>query len=455
MILRTKLFGKEYEFPDLRTLMGKANEEKSGDRLVGLAAETTAERAAAKLVLAEVPLWGLYENPVLPSDQDEVTRVIMEGINQTIYSEIKDWTVGELREWLLSIETDGDEIKRISNGLTAEIISAVTKLMSNMDLVLAASKIRVVRHCVNTIGLPGTLSSRLQPNHPTDSPEGIRASIYEGLSFGSGDSVIGINPSDDSYASVSRLLDMTYDVIKTWEVPTQTCVLAHVTTQMRCMQSGSPVGLVFQSICGSQAGNESFGISVGMLDEAYQMAKKYCYPAGPNYMYFETGQGSALSANAHHGWDQLTLEARNYGLAKRYEPFQVNTVVGFIGPEYLYNTEQIHRAGLEDHFMGKLTGISMGCDVCYTNHAKTDQNSAENLMVLLTAAGCNFFMGVPMADDSMLSYQSTSFHDTAAVRNIFNLRPAPEFEAWMESIGLMKNGKLTPKAGDPTFFLSR
>ncbi len=455
MILRTKLFGKHYEFPDLRILMGKANEEKSGDRLAGLAAETTAERAAAKLVLAEVPLWALYENPVLPPDKDEVTKVIFEGLNQTIYSEIKDWTVGQLREWLLSNETDGDQIKRISNGLTAEMISAVTKLMSNMDLVLAASKIRVVRHCVNTIGMPGTLSSRLQPNHPTDSPEGIRASIYEGLSFGSGDSVIGINPSDDSYASVSRLLDMTYDVIKTWEIPTQSCVLAHVTTQMRCMQSGSPVGLVFQSICGSQAGNESFGISVGMLDEAYQMAKKYCYPAGPNYMYFETGQGSALSANAHHDWDQLTLEARNYGLAKRYEPFQVNTVVGFIGPEYLYDTAQIHRAGLEDHFMGKLTGISMGCDVCYTNHARTDQNSAENLMVLLTAAGCNFFMGVPMADDSMLSYQSTSFHDTAAVRNIFNLRPAPEFEAWMEAIGLMKNGKLTPKAGDPTFFLSR
>lgn len=455
MILRTKLFGKHYEFPDLRILMGKANEEKSGDRLAGLAAETTVERAAAKLVLAEVPLWALYENPVLSPDKDEVTQVIFEGLNQTSYVEIKDWTVGQLREWLLSNETDGDQIKRIANGLTAEMISAVTKLMSNMDLVLAASKIRVVRHCVNTIGMPGTLSSRLQPNHPTDSPEGIRASIYEGLSFGSGDSVIGINPSDDSYASVSRLLDMTYDVIKTWEIPTQSCVLAHVTTQMRCMQSGSPVGLVFQSICGSQAGNESFGISVGMLDEAYQMAKKYCYPAGPNYMYFETGQGSALSANAHHGWDQLTLEARNYGLAKRYEPFQVNTVVGFIGPEYLYNTEQIHRAGLEDHFMGKLTGISMGCDVCYTNHARTDQNSAENLMVLLTAAGCNFFMGVPMADDSMLSYQSTSFHDTAAVRNIFNLRPAPEFETWMESIGLMKNGKLTTKAGDPTFFLSR
>lgn len=455
MILRTKLFGKQYEFPDIRILMGKANEEKSGDRLAGLAAETTAERAAAKLVLAEVPLWALYENPVFPPDQDEVTKVIQEGLNQSVYSEIKDWTVGHLREWLLANETDGELIKRISNGLTSEMVSAVTKLMSNMDLVLAASKIRVVRHCVNTIGLPGTLSSRLQPNHPTDSPEGIRASIYEGLSFGSGDSVIGINPSDDSYASVARLLDMTYEVINTWEIPTQTCVLAHITTQMRCMQSGSPVGLVFQSICGSQVGNDSFGISVGMLDEAYQMAKKYCYPAGPNYMYFETGQGSALSANAHHGWDQLTLEARNYGLAKRYEPFQVNTVVGFIGPEYLYNTEQIHRAGLEDHFMGKLTGISMGCDVCYTNHVRTDQNSAENLMVLLTAAGCNFFMGVPMADDSMLSYQSTSFHDTAAVRNIFNLKPAPEFEKWLELIGLMKNGKLTAKAGDPTFFLSR
>ncbi|PKO14895.1 MAG: ethanolamine ammonia lyase large subunit [Chloroflexi bacterium HGW-Chloroflexi-10] len=455
MLLRTRLFGKTYEFPDLRVLMGKANEEKSGDQLAGLAAETTAERAAAKLVLAQVPLHALYENPVVPADQDEVTRVIFDGLNQTSYAEIKDWTVGELREWLLDDETQIEQISRISNGLTAEMIAAVTKLMSNMDLVYAASKIRVVRHCVNTIGMAGTLSSRLQPNHPTDSPEGIRASIYEGLSYGSGDSVIGINPVDDSYASVARLLDMTYDIVQVWEIPTQTCVLAHVTTQMRCMQSGSPVGLVFQSICGSQIGNESFGISVGMLDEAHQLAKKYCYPAGPHFMYFETGQGSALSANAHHGWDQLTLEARNYGLAKRYAPFQVNTVVGFIGPEYLYNTEQIHRAGLEDHFMGKLTGISMGCDVCYTNHARTDQNSGENLAILLTAAGCNFFMGVPLADDSMLSYQSTSFHDTAALRRIFNLRPAPEFEHWMENVGLMKNGKLTKKAGDPTFFLSR
>jgi ethanolamine ammonia-lyase large subunit len=455
MLLRTRLFGKVYEFPDLRVLMGKANEEKSGDHLAGVAAETTAERAAAKLVLAEVPLWALRENPAVPYDQDEVTRVIHDALNETVYNEIKDWTVGELREWLLDDDVDGESISRISNGLTSEMVSAVTKLMSNMDLVYAASKIHVVRHCSNTIGLPGTLSSRLQPNHPTDSPEGIRAEIYEGLAYGSGDSVIGINPVDDSYASVSRLLDMTYDVIKTWEIPTQTCVLAHITTQMRCMQSGSPVGLVFQSICGSQKGNDSFGISVGMLDEAYALAKKYCYPTGPNYMYFETGQGSALSANAHNGWDQLTLEARNYGLAKRYAPFQVNTVVGFIGPEYLYNTEQIQRAGLEDHFMGKLTGISMGCDVCYTNHARTDQNNSENLAVLLAAAGCNYFMGIPMGDDSMLSYQSTSYHDTATLRRIFNLRPAPEFERWMEAVGLMKNGKLTRKAGDPTIFLSR
>lgn len=455
MLLRTTLFGKVYEFQDLRVLMGKANEEKSGDHLAGVAAETTAERAAAKIVLAEVPLWVLRENPAVPYEQDEVTRVIQDAVNETIYQEIKDWTVGELREWLLSDAADSESIARISEGLTSEMIAAVTKLMSNLDLIYAASKIRVVRHCNNTIGLPGTLASRCQPNHPTDSPEGIRAEIYEGLSYGSGDSVIGINPMDDSYNSVARLLDMTYDVVKTWEIPTQTCVLAHITTQMRCLQNGSPVGLVFQSICGTQKGNESFGISVGMLDEAFELAKKNCYPAGPNFLYFETGQGSALSADAHHGWDQLTLEARNYGLAKRYSPFQVNTVVGFIGPEYLYDTSQINRAGLEDHFMGKLTGISMGCDVCYTNHARTDQNNSENLAVLLTAAGCNYFMGVPLADDPMLSYQSTSYHDTATLRQLFHLRPAPEFEAWMESIGLMRNGRLTELAGDPTFFLKK
>jgi len=455
MLLRTKLHGKTYEFPDIRLLMGKANEEKSGDHLAGVAAVSTAERIAARLVLAELPLWVLRDNPAVPYEQDEVTRVIQDAVDPAVYEEIKGWTVGELRERLLDDAATPDRIRRISLGLTAEMIAAVTKLMSNLDLIYAASRMPVTAHCNNTIGVPGTLSSRLQPNHPTDSPEGIRASIYEGLSYGSGDSVIGINPSDDSVSSVSRLLDMTYDIIKTWEIPTQNCVLAHVTTQMKCMQAGSPIGLVFQSISGSQKGNESFGISVGMLDEAYELAKKHCFPSGPNFMYFETGQGSALSADAHNGWDQLTLEARNYGLAKRYHPFQVNTVVGFIGPEYLYDANQIQRAGLEDHFMGKLTGIPMGVDACYTNHARADQNANENLAVLLTAAGCNYFMAIPMGDDSMLSYQSTSYHDTPTLRQLFKARPAPEFEEWLESIGLMKDGRLTDLAGDPTFFLKR
>jgi ethanolamine ammonia-lyase large subunit len=453
MLLRTKLHGKSYEFPDIRTLMGKANEDKSGDRLAGVAAETVAERVAARVVLAEVPLWVLRETPAVPYDQDEVTRVIHDALNARVYGEIKDWTVGQLREWILADATTNEMIRRVSNGLTAEMISAVTKLMSNLDLIYGASKIRVSAHCNNTIGLPGRLASRNQPNHPTDAPEGIRAEIYEGLAYGSGDSVIGINPADDSYSSVARLLDMTYDVIQTWQIPTQNCILAHVTTQMKCLESGSPVGLVFQSIAGSQKGNESFGISAGMLDEADALARKHCFPTGPNYMYFETGQGSELSADAHHGWDQLTMEARCYGLAKRYHPFQVNTVVGFIGPEYLYDARQIQRAGLEDHFMGKLTGVSMGVDACYTNHARADQNAIENLAVMLTAAGCNYFMGVPMGDDSMLSYQCTSYHDAPTLRQLFKLRPAPEFETWMEALGLMKNGMLTEKAGDPSFFL--
>ncbi len=343
MLLRTKLHGKTYEFPDIRLLMGKANEEKSGDTLAGVGADTVAERVAARLVLAEVPLRVLRETPAVPYDQDEVTRVIQDGVDESVYSEVKDKTVGDFREWILADTTTPDMLRRISDGLTAEMIAGVTKLMSNLDLMYAASKVRVTAFCNNTIGAPGTLSSRNQPNHPTDSLEGIRAEIYEGLSYGSGDSVIGINPVDDSYGSVSRLLDMTYDVIKTWNIPTQNCILSHVTTQMKCMESGSPVGLVFQSIAGSQKGNDSFGISVGMLDEAYALAKKHCFPKGPNFMYFETGQGSALSAEAHNGWDQLTLEARNYGLAKRYHPYQVNTVVGFIGPEYLYDARQIQR----------------------------------------------------------------------------------------------------------------
>lgn len=455
MLLRTKLFGKTYEFNSIKELLAKANEEKSGDRQAGIAARTVAERMAAKHVLAEVPLEILRQNPVVPYEQDEVTRVIQDSVNETVYNEIKGWTVGEFREWILADSTTTPMIRRMSNGLTAEMVAAVTKLMSNMDLMYGASKIRFTAHANNTIGLKGTLASRNQPNHPTDSVDGIRATLYEGLSFGSGDSVIGINPMDDSVDSVMRLLDMTYEVIQRWQIPTQNCVLAHVTTQMEALKHGAPMGLMFQSLAGSQKANEAFGVSVDMMDEAYALAQKYCISAGPNYMYFETGQGTALSADAHYDADQLTMEARIYGLAKRYRPFQVNTVVGFIGPEYLYDTVQITRAGLEDHFMGKLTGISMGCDACYTNHARATQNDIENLAVLLTAAGCNYFMGVPMGDDAMLSYQCTSYHDTAALRQLLGLRPLPEFESWLEDIGLMKDGRLTDKAGDASFFLKR
>jgi ethanolamine ammonia-lyase large subunit len=455
VILACTLFGARYEFRDVKELLAKANEEKSGDRLAGIAAESAAERMAAKHVLAEVTLATLRANPAVPYDDDEVTRVIDDGVNETVYAEIKGWTVGELREWLLADTTTEEMMRRVGNGLTSEMIAAVAKLMSNLDLMLAAKRLRVVKHCTNTIGLPGTLGSRCQPNHPTDSVEGIRAEIYEGLSFGSGDSVIGINPSDDSLGSVARLLEMTYEVVTRWSIPTQCCVLAHVSTQMEAMRAGAPVGLVFQSIAGSQSGNESFGISVGMLDEAYALAKRYGVATGPNYLYFETGQGAELSADAHHGADQVVMEARCYGLARRYDPFQLNTVIGFIGPEYLYDASQITRAGLEDHFMGKLHGISMGADVCYTNHARSDQNELENLAVLLAAAGVNYVMGVPMGDDAMLSYQSTSFHDAPSLRQLLGLRPLPEFEAWMEELGLLRDGRLTEKAGDASFFLGR
>lgn len=453
MLLRTRLLGQTYEFGDIKELLAKANEEKSGDRQAGIAAATVTERMAARFVLAQVPLAVLRQNPVIPYEMDDVTRVIQDAVNETIYNEIKGWTVGEFREWLLADTTTTDMIRRVSHGLTAEMIAAVTKLMSNMDLMYGASKIRFTAHANNTIGLKGTLASRLQPNHPTDSVAGIRAAVYEGLSFGSGDSVIGINPMDDSVDSVMRLLEMTYEVIQKWGIPTQNCVLAHVTTQMEALRRGAPCGLVFQSLAGSQKANEAFGVTVEMLDEAYALAQKYCVSTGPNYLYFETGQGTALSADAHYGADQLTMEARIYGLAKRYKPFQVNTVVGFIGPEYLYDAAQITRAGLEDHFMAKLTGVPMGCDACYTNHARATQNDIENLAVLLAAAGVDYFMGVPMGDDTMLSYQSTSYHDTAALRQLLGLRPLPEFEAWLERVGLMQDGILTEKAGDASFFL--
>ncbi|MGB9791847.1 MAG: ethanolamine ammonia-lyase subunit EutB [Thermacetogeniaceae bacterium] len=445
--------GELFEFSTLKEVFAKANEEKSGDVLAGIAASSAAERIAAKRVLSEITLEEIYNNPLIPPEKDEVTKVILEGVRKPIYNHIKNWTVAELREFLLADTTTNEDISYIRQGLTSEMIAAVCKIMSNLDLIYAASKMVVVSHCNNTLGLKGTLNSRLQPNHPTDDVEGILWSIREGLSYGVGDAVIGINPVNDSVASVSRLMEATHEFIIKFNIPTQNCVLAHITTQMKAVQEGAPVSVFFQSIAGTEKGNRAFGISVSLLDEAHEVIKEYSTAAGPNLMYFETGQGSELSSDAHEGVDQVTLEARCYGLAKRYSPLLVNTVVGFIGPEYLYDARQVTRAGLEDHFMGKLTGIPMGCDACYTNHMKADQNAIENLAVLLTAANCNYFMGVPMGDDVMLNYQCTSYHDVATLRQLFGLRPAPEFEQWMENMGLIRNGVLTERAGDPRVFM--
>ncbi|OAB38340.1 ethanolamine ammonia-lyase subunit EutB [Paenibacillus glacialis] len=453
MILKTKLFGRTYQFKTLMEVMAKANEEKSGDKLAGLAADSSEERVAAKVVLSQIKMSDLRDNPAVPYEEDEVTRIIQDQVNELIYSEIKNWTVEELREWILDENTSESDIKRVSRGLTAEMVAAVAKLMSNLDLMYGAKKIRITAHANTTIGRPGTLSARLQPNHPTDDPDGIMASLMEGLTFGIGDAVLGLNPVDDSVESVTRILNRFEEFRQKWEIPTQTCVLAHVTTQMEAVKRGAPTGLIFQSIAGSQKGNAAFGFDAATIAEAQQLVLQYGQVAGPNVMYFETGQGSELSSEAHHGIDQVTMEARCYGFAKKYNPFLVNTVVGFIGPEYLYDAKQVIRAGLEDHFMGKLSGISMGCDACYTNHMKADQNDLENLAVLLSAAGNNFFMGIPHGDDVMLNYQTTGYHETATLRELLGLRPIREFELWMEKMEFIENGKLTKKAGDASVFL--
>lgn len=456
MILKTKLFGHTYEFKSLREVMAKANEEKSGDKLAGIAAEDAQERVAAKVVLSHITLNEIRNNPAVPYEEDEVTRIIQDAVNETIFAQFRNMTVAEFREWLLDERTDGEMIRRASRGLTREIVAAVCKLMSNLDLIYAAKKMRVSAHCNTTIGLPGTFSSRLQPNHTTDDPKGIIASVMEGLSLGCGDAVIGLNPVDDSVESVARILKMFDEFKNKWEVPTQICVLAHVTAQTEAADKfNAPIDLMFQSIAGSQKGNEAFGLTAQMLDEGRDMMLHKGTSAGSNVMYFETGQGSELSSEAHNGWDQVTMEARCYGFAKRYNPFLVNTVVGFIGPEYLYDSKQVIRAGLEDHFMGKLTGIPMGCDACYTNHMKADQNDIENLATLLVAAGCNYIMGVPQGDDCMLMYQCTGYHEAAALREVFGLRPIKEFDQWLEKMGFSENGKLTPKAGDASVFMTK
>ncbi len=453
MILKTKLFGKTYQFSSVMEVMGKANEEKSGDNLAGVAASSAEERVAAKVVLSQLTLSDLFNNPAVPYEKDEVTRIIIDNVNLVTYEKIKNWTVAELREWILNNNTTNYDIHRISNGLTSEMVAAVAKIMSNLDLILGAQKITITKTANTTIGVPGTFSTRLQPNHTTDNVDGIMASVMEGLSMGSGDAVIGLNPVDDTTESVKRILHKFNDFINEWEIPTQHVVLAHVATQMEAMEQGAPTGLVFQSIAGSEKGNTAFGISAKMLSEAKDMALKLGTAVGPNVMYFETGQGAELSSDAHNDVDQLTMEARCYGFAKHFDPFLVNTVVGFIGPEYLYDSKQVIRAGLEDHFMGKLTGISMGCDVCYTNHMKADQNDAENLTVLLATAGVNFIMSIPNGDDIMLNYQTTGYHEGASIRQLLNKRTIKEFDQWLEKMGFSENGRLTSKAGDASVFL--
>jgi ethanolamine ammonia-lyase large subunit len=435
-----------FSFSDLRELFSKANEEKSGDQLAGLAAQSESERVAAKRQLAELTLAEIVARPLIDPSEDDVSRLILDSLDQEAFGKIKAMTVGEFREQLLDDATNPAGLKQLQWAITPEIAAAVTKIMSNKDLVLVAAKIRNVTRCRNTMGEPGVLGIRLQPNHPADDIGGILLSAFEGLLYGCGDAVIGVNPASDSVETTCAILQALRRLVDAYQVPTQTCCLAHVTTQLAAMERGAPVDLLFQSIAGTQAANRSFGITLEMIREGRERVLEHHRRRddpwkGDNVMYFETGQGSALSAEAHHGVDQLTLEARAYGVARCFDPFLVNSVIGFIGPEYLHDERQIIRAGLEDHFMGKLLGLPMGCDVCYTNHADADQNSADNLLLLLAAAGCNYFMGVPCSDDVMLNYQSTSYHDALAARRLFKLKPASEFLAWLEATEIYRDGE--------------
>ena len=394
----------------------------------------------------------IYENPVIPYEKDEVTRAIYDGLDINVYKSVNSLTVGELREYILQKGTTQSELLKLSRGLTSEMIAGVGKLMSNMDLVYAAKKVRIEARCNTTIGRPGTLAFRNQPNHPTDSIEGILSSAKEGLSFGSGDAVIGVNPVEDNIENFTKITHALHELVHKYTIPTQTCVLAHVTTQMQALEKGVPIDMVFQSLAGTESANSTFGITVAMLDEAYEMAQRLCVSQGPNFLYFETGQGSEISLDEHHDIDEMTLEARCYGLARRYNPFMLNNVSGFIGPETIYSGREVIRADLEDLFMGKMHGLPMGIAPCYTNHMKADQNDQEIGTMLCAMAGSNYFMGVPGGDDCMLSYQDTSFHDDATIREILGLRPVSEFEQWLESYGIIQNGFLTNIAGDASIF---
>jgi ethanolamine ammonia-lyase large subunit len=441
-----------HRFDDLKTLLAKATPERSGDQLAGIAAASAEERMAARLALADVPLATFLQEPVIPYEDDEVTRLIVDTHDAAAFAPVSHLTVGAFRDWLLSDAATSEVLSALAPGLTPEMAAAVSKLMRNQDLVLAARKCRVVTRFRDTIGLPGRLAVRLQPNHPTDDPKGIAASILDGLMYGAGDAVIGINPAGDRFDVLCGLVDRLAELIDRFAIPTQSCVLTHVTQTLRMIEAGRPVDLVFQSIAGTEQANASFGVSLAVLREAEAAARSlHRGTVGDHVMYFETGQGSALSAGAHHGVDQQTCEARAHAVARAFRPLLVNTVVGFIGPEYLYDGKQIVRAGLEDHFCGKLLGVPLGCDVCYTNHAEADADDMDTLMTLLGVAGVSYVMGVPGADDIMLNYQSTSFHDALYLREALGLRRAPEFEAWLQRMGLCDDtGRLLPApAGHP------
>lgn len=439
MIYQTIIGHQAYRFEDLRTLLAKASPARSGDALAGLAAGSAEERMAARIALADVPLKRFLEEALIPYEQDDVTRLIIDSHDAFAFAPISHLTVGDFRDWLLLDSTDSKTLTAVSPGITPEMAAAVSKLMRNQDLILVAKKCQVITRFRNTIGLPGHLSVRLQPNHPTDDLQGIAASMLDGLLYGAGDAVVGINPASDSLSTLTPLWEMMDELRQHFDIPMQTCVLTHVTTQIKAIEKGAPVDLVFQSIAGTQKTNDSFGVTLSLLQEAHDAARSLKRGTlGDNVMYFETGQGSALSASAHHGVDQQTCEARAYAVARTFKPLLTNTVVGFIGPEYLYDGKQIIRAGLEDHFCAKLLGVPMGCDVCYTNHAEADQDDMDTLMTLLGVAGLTYIMGIPGADDIMLNYQSTSFHDGLYLRSVLDLRRAPEFEAWLTRMSITK-----------------
>lgn len=453
MKLETTLFSKQYQFRSVKEVLAKANERKSGDTLAGIAAMDAKERIAAKYVLADLTVEDITESPAVAYSEDAVTRIIIDDLDRQQYDRIKSLTIGELREKILDNTMDGREILALAKGMSSEVIAALAKLMGNLDLMYVSKKLKITATCNTTIGEDGTFAVRLQPNHPTDDVRGVTASLLEGLSYGVGDAVIGLNPAIDTVKSTSDILNLFNDVKTRLHIPTQICVLSHITTQMEAVRQGVPMDLCFQSIAGSEKALASFGTDVDMLAEANALMKQYGTSKGPNYMYFETGQGSELSSDSHNGADQLVMESRCYGLARHYKPFLVNTVVGFIGPEYIYDSKELIRAALEDNFCGHMHGLPMGCDICYTNHMKADQNDCDNLLVMLASAGCHYVMGIPQSDDVMLMYQSTSYHDTAAVREMLGLSPIKPFKEWLESYGIWENGRLGKNAGNPRIFL--